>query len=173
MIEPDTASRRRRAVLIATALLAAIATLALVAQRLASGGTQHEEVPFSEATSETVDVELDSQCEGSWTMSGVSGLSTAFVRNAVDSMKFPITAHDLLPKYTQLEVRLSTGQRVALSNITLLDVYPTNVKLGLCRDDLEWLRAQDAPTQLYERTTRSNDGMQVVIGLWVEGLGLA
>ena len=154
-----------KAALIALAGLVALAVTAHAVARasVVSGAAEWSELRFADASAWTKRPAFDSNCEAQWTLTTLAGVSTGFINKAIGSMQYPLHVHDVLPAGKQLEVRSALGQRIALTNVSVLDLNPATIQLGVCRDDLEWLQRQSFARQAFERSTRPNDGLQILV----------
>lgn len=152
--------------------LASFVALAVTARAVARASVVSDAAPLTSAWSElrfadasawTKRPAFDSNCEAQWTLTTLAGVSTGFIDKAIGSMQYPLHVHDVLPAGKQLEVRSALGQRIALTNVSVLDLNPATIQLGVCRDDLEWLQRQSFARQAFERSTRPNDGLQILV----------
>ena len=152
--------------------LASFVALAVTAHAVARASVVSDAAPLTSAWSElrfadasawTKRPAFDSNCEAQWTLTTLAGVSTGFINKAIGSMQYPLHVHDVLPAGKQLEVRSALGQRIALTNVSVLDLNPATIQLGVCRDDLEWLQRQSFARQAFERSNRPNDGLQILV----------
>ena len=140
---------------------AGLVALAVTAHAVARASVVSDAAPLTSAW--TKRPAFDSNCEAQFALTTLAGASTGFINKAIGSMQYPLHVHDLLPAGKQLEVRSALGQRIALTNVSVLDLNPATIQLGVCRDDLEWLQKQSFARQAFERSTRPNDGLQILV----------
>jgi hypothetical protein len=120
------------------------------AASLADGTWAAEVAPeFDAAQADAPIVAMCSECERDWVVSGIAGLVTSVVKGAVNLAEFPMSVDQLLPKGSHVDLLGMPGQRIELTHASIEYVNPTTIHLGLCRNDMEWLREQEPAMQTH------------------------